>query len=98
MENSELVLFIIKLVLGGIAAFLAILLWSKTRDPAWMAIIGGTIIAYVGVVVDMMTNLGMIVFHGSLVGGIPLLSLIFSVVPTLFYIIGFILIIIRSGK
>ncbi|OJF77055.1 MAG: hypothetical protein BKP49_04145 [Treponema sp. CETP13] len=98
MQNSELILFIIKLVLGGIAAFLAILLWSKTRDPAWMCIIGGTVIAYAGIVVDMMTSLGMISIYGILLGGIPLLTLVFSVVPTIFYIIGFILIILRSNK
>lgn len=98
MQNSELILFIIKLVLGGVAAFLAILLWSKTRDPAWMCIICGTIISYAGVVVDMMTSLGMISIYGIVLGGISLLTLVFSMLPTLFYIAGFILIIIRSNK
>lgn len=96
MQNSELILFIIKLVLGGIAAFLAILLWSKTRDPAWMCIICGTIIAYAGVVVDLMTTMGMIAIKGLEFSGLPLLTVIFAVIPVLFYIAGFLIMIRRT--
>ena len=37
MTQTAVLLFIIKLVLGGILAFLAILVWSKTRLPATMS-------------------------------------------------------------
>ena len=37
--NPQLLLFIIKLVLGGIAAFLAIFVMSKTRDASWMFLV-----------------------------------------------------------
>jgi membrane-bound metal-dependent hydrolase YbcI (DUF457 family) len=98
MENSVLLVFIIKLVLGGIAAFLAILLWSKTRDPAWMCVIAGTIISYAGIVVDMLTSMGMIAIRGLQIADISVFSLIFIILPTLFYIIAFILLINRSEK
>ena len=33
ITESEILLGIVKVVLGGIAAFLAIMLWSRTREP-----------------------------------------------------------------
>jgi len=98
MENSVIVLYIIKLALGGIAAFLSILLWSKTRDAAWMCVIAGTIVAYAGIVVDLLTSMGLIATRGLQIAQISLFSLIFTIVPTLFYIIAFILLILRFRK
>ena len=54
MLEAEILIMIIKLVLGGIAAFLAILVWSKTRDGAWFFLVSGTILGYCGIVFDML--------------------------------------------
>lgn len=96
MMESTLMLYIIKLALGGIAAFLAILLWSKTRDAAWMALVAGVVTQYAGVVYAMLVDLGIVLYGGPLVLGVPLLTMLFSCVPTLFYIIGFILMVFRN--
>ena len=45
-QNALIIFYIVKLVLGGLLAFLAIMLWSKTRDPAWMALVAGAITGY----------------------------------------------------
>ncbi|HZK19295.1 MAG TPA: hypothetical protein VFC68_01075 [Treponemataceae bacterium] len=96
MHNSELVLFITKLVLGGIAAFLAILVWSKTRDSAWICFIGGILFSYVGIIVDMMHSMGMITSQKYKVLDVSLLTLVFTIIPYAFYIAAFLIAICRS--
>ena len=96
MVQSELILYIIKLSLGGIAAFLAIMLWSKTRDAAWMSLVAGTVIHYAGVVYNMLIDFG-VVFRGDIyVLGLSLSSLLFTALPLIFFIIAFILMLHRS--
>lgn len=96
MPETETLIFIIKLVLGGIAAFFAILVWSKTRDGAWFFLVSGTILSYCGIVYDMLKSFGIITKTLYLVLGIPIIDLCFIVVPTLFFIIGFIVMLAKS--
>jgi|WetSurMetagenome_2_1015567.scaffolds.fasta_scaffold99188_3 hypothetical protein len=96
MVQPQLILFIVKLVFGGITAFLAIMLWSKTRDAAWMALVAGAVTSYAGIVYDMMIQLGIIVPDGVAIKGIPLATLLFTVIPSCFFILAFILMLIRS--
>lgn len=95
MVQSEITLIIVKLILGGITAFLAIMLWSKTRDVAWMSLVAGFISAYCGIVYDLMVDLGVILPSGPLIFGLSLSTLVFTVVPFLFFILAFILMLIR---
>lgn len=101
MNQSESILYIIKLVLGGITAFLAIMLWSKTRDIAWVSLIAGTITAYAGVVYDMLARLGIIPNKGIV--GFPLTDssiavFLFTIIPSLFYIVAFFLMLLRTRR
>ena len=96
MTQPEILIYIIKLILGGIAAFLAILVWSKTRDGAWFFLVSGTILSYCSIVYDMLTSFGILTKSFYLVYGIPIIDLCFIVIPTLFFIIGFIIMIAKS--
>ena len=96
MMQSEIILYIIKLVLGGIAAFLAILLWSRTRDSAWMALVAGMVTSYAAIVLEMMSKFGFLSLRGPEIMGLPLIQIIFAAVPTIFFIIGFILMLFRT--
>ena len=96
MAQGDILLSIIKLVLGGISAFCAIMLWSKTRDAAWMSLAAGVVTSYASFVYDMMTVLGIIMPSSVTVAGIPLPTLLFAVVPSCFFIIAFILMIRRN--
>ena len=96
MAQGDILLSIIKLVLGGIAAFGAILLWSKTWDAAWMSLAAGVVTSYASFVYDMMTELGVILPNALTVAGIPLPTLLFAFVPSCFFIIAFILMIRRN--
>ena len=95
-QNALIIFYIVKLVLGGLLAFLAIMLWSKTRDPAWMALVAGAITGYTGLIFNMMLDLGIVTAGKIEFYGIPLSVLIFTVVPSLFFIFAFILMLIRS--
>lgn len=89
--NPQILLFIIKLILGGLAAFLSILIMSKTRNPEWMMMVAGFLSSYVALVYDLLIELGVFAASGLLVFGIPLPALIFAVVPSLFFIAAFII-------
>ncbi|MCQ2613538.1 MAG: hypothetical protein MJ183_08080 [Treponemataceae bacterium] len=89
MAQSEIILHGLKLILGGIAAFVAILLLSRTRDSAWMLVIAGTIVRYVEVVFDLLVDFGLVSEDSFWrILGTPVPRLIFAVVPILFYIAG----------
>ena len=96
--QSEMILQCIKLVLGGIAAFLAIMLWSKTRESAWMALIAGTVTSYAGILYDVLRVFGIAAFQNASleIAGINLITLFFAVVPQLCYVIAFVLALIRK--
>ncbi len=96
MESAEILLYIVKLVLGGILAFLAIMLWSRTRDAAWMSLVAGAVTAYAGLVYEMFVKLGIILESQLRLYGIPVSSLIFTVVPSIFFILAFILMLFRT--
>lgn len=96
MNNGELILFVIKLSLGGIAAFLGIFLWSKTRDSALMTLVAGIVFSYVGTVFEMALRLGIISSGGFPIFGIPIATLIFTIIPSVFFIIAFILLILKN--
>lgn len=100
MPQSELILYVIKLVLGGLAAFSAILLWNRTGEAAWMCIIAAIIINYGGTVYDLLVQMGILSVDKLKLGFLPLTSLIFTVLPPLFFTLGFGIMIsrINSGK
>lgn len=89
--NPQILLFIIKLVLGGIAAFLAIFVMSKTRDASWMFLVAGFLFAYAAIVVDLMIELGIFAADSILIAGMPLISLLSAVIPSVMFITAFII-------
>lgn len=89
--NPDILFFIIQLVTGGIVAFLAILTMSKTRDAAWMSMIIGFIFTYAATVVELLTKLGVLAPTSVLVFEIPLSSLLCALIPSIFFIIAFII-------
>lgn len=100
MTETEIIFFIIKLVLGGIIAFLAIMLWSKTRDFSWMFLVFAAVTGYSAIVFDLLLKLGFVTAKEiSILGNeIPLVQLVLSVLPSLFVIIAFIIMLSKSGR
>ncbi len=95
METAELVGIIVKLGVGALATFFAIVLWSMTRDSAWLFIIMGVILRYGGIMYDTFQLFG-ILTNETLVLGLPLVTLLLTNLPYVFFTVAFIIMIARS--
>ena len=84
-----------RLGVGAIGTFFAILLWSQTRDAAWVLIIVGTLIAYAQVVLSTLADLGIVDGRLLDVSGIPLPQLVLQNLPMLLYTCAFIVMVAR---
>ena len=100
MTETEIILFTIQLLLGGIIAFLAIMLWSRTRDFSWMFLVFAAVTGYSALVFDLLLRLGFVTSRIVILLGneIPLVQLVLAIVPSLFVIISFILMLIKTGR
>lgn len=100
MSEVEIIFFIIKLFLGGVIAFLAIMLWSRTRDFSWMFLVLAAVTGYSSVVFDLLLKLGFVTTREIDVLGnkISLVQLLLTIIPSLFVIIAFILMLIKTGR
>lgn len=96
MLDSNLVLDIIRLSLGAVTAFFAILVWNKTREGAWVCLICACVTRYAGIVWELLEKLGIIVYEGVSLWNIPLPTLLFTVNPSFFIILAFILFLRRK--
>jgi hypothetical protein len=96
MGQGDIVLLVSRLATAAVAAFLAILLWSRTRDIAWMLIVIGAIAGYADLLFELLSRLGLV--DESIVSpwGIPLGRVLFSNLPYLFLIAALSVMIIRK--
>ena len=98
MDLGQAVYVLSRLILGALASFLAIILWSRTRDVAWMLVIIGTITAYLGTIFDIMSQFG-IAGGGSLaIGSLPLMSILLPSLQTVFIIAAFLVMLARKYR
>jgi len=98
MDIGEIILISSRLALGAAASFLAIVLWSKTRDVAWMLMVVATIAAYAETVYSILERFGLAAGARIMVGGVPLASLILPNLPTLLYIVAFAVMVARKVR
>ena len=89
--EPRILLFIIKLIAGGIVAFLAILLMSKKRTAAWSFMVSGFLLTYAALVYELLIELGVLTATKYGLWGIPISTLICVVLPAVCYIIAFII-------
>ncbi|MBN1685593.1 MAG: hypothetical protein JW852_03015 [Spirochaetales bacterium] len=95
METAELVALIVKLGVGALATFFAIVLWSMTRDSAWLFVIMGVILRYGGIMYSTFQFFG-ILTKETLLFGIPIVTLLLTNLPYAFFTVAFIIMIVRS--
>lgn len=98
MDMGEVILVSSRLAFGAIASFLAILLWSKTRDVAWMLMVVATIASYAETVYSILERFGLAAGARIMVGGVPLATLVISNLPTVLYIVAFAVIVARKVR
>lgn len=93
--EPRILLFIIKLITCGIVAFLAILLMSKKRTVAWSFMVSGFLLTYAALVYDLLIELGVLTTTRYGIEGIPLSTVICTLLPALCYITAFIIMLIK---
>ena len=98
MDTGQVVYILCRLVLGALASFLAIMLWSRTRDTAWIFAIIGTIIAYVQTVYSVLNLLG--IGGGNILSGdsVFFISILLTCLPTVFFIGAFAVMVVRKYR
>ncbi|MDR2185205.1 MAG: hypothetical protein LBO80_05990 [Treponema sp.] len=98
MDTGVLIYISSRLILGAAAAFLAIMLWSKTRDVAWMLVVIGIIAAYIETIYSVLDLFGLIGKRFIVIGSIPLMSIILPNLPAVFFIAAFGVMVIRKYR
>ena len=98
MDTGQTVYILSQLILGAVAAFLAIFLWPRIRDAAWMLVIFGAIIAYIETVYSILKIFGIAGQELIIFGSIPLFSLILPSVRMIFFIAAFAIMVYKQSK
>ncbi len=95
MGIEQIILIASRFLLGAVATFLAILVWSRTRDSAWMLIVVGTVAHYGDVVFDALQLLGVVELDQLTISGVAVFPLILTNLPMLFFSAAFLVIVLR---
>lgn len=98
MDSGQITFILSQLILGAIATFLAIMLWSRTRDAAWMLIIIGAITAYIEIVYSILGIFGMDGGNLFLIGSVPIISFVLPLLRMGFFIAAFLIMVIRQFR
>ncbi len=96
MGLGQMIEILTQLGFSAIATFLAILLWSTTRDTAWMFVVLGMIIKFAEVMFSTLEMFGivqteLILLSGVAVGKVALIGL-----PYVLFSIAFAVMVVRN--
>jgi len=98
MDTGQAIYIFSQLILGGAAAFLAILLWPRIREAAWMLVIFGVIIGYIETVYSILKIFGIAGDEYLILGSIPLVSFILPSVRMIFFIVAFAIMVYKQSR
>jgi len=98
MDAGQTIYISSQLILGAVAAFLAILLWPKIRDAAWMLVIFGTIVAYIETVYSVLKIFGIGGEELFIFGTLSLISFILPTIRMIFFITAFAIMIYKQSR
>ncbi|MDR1862762.1 MAG: hypothetical protein LBQ67_02455 [Treponema sp.] len=98
MDLGQVIYIVSRLILGALASFFAIMVWSKIRDAAWMLMVIGAIASYVETVYSILTLMGITGDNIPTIGSMPLVSIILPCLPTVFFIAAFIVMAARKFR
>jgi len=89
------VLTLSRLGVGALGTFFAILLWSQTRDPAWVLVIIGALLSYVEVVFTTLESFGIVASELFNLSGFPVLRIALANLPMALLACAFIVMVAR---
>jgi hypothetical protein len=98
MDSGEIIYISSRLALGALTAFFAIMLWSRTRDAAWMLMVTGTLAAYVETIYSILEKFGITGEAVVTIGSVPLASILLPNLPTVFILSAFLVMVFRTYR
>ena len=98
MDKGQIIFVSSRLLLGSAAAFFAIMLWSKTRDTAWMLMVAGTLAAYIDTVYSILDLFGITGGLSLFIGSVPVLTILLTILRLGFFIAAFLIMVIRKYR
>ncbi len=96
--SLELLALAVRFVVMAIATFLAIVVWSRMRDAAWMLIVVGILAGYADILYSLLVEFGLLPDVSQSSGGAELLAFLFPNLPWIFFSAAFLTIIARRRK
>lgn len=90
LQNPEIFELLVSLIFGAIAAFLAIISWTKTTSLPWILVISGILASYAGLLYRTLRVFGFFTGYEIHVFGSSLGSLLSGNIPNVFFITAFI--------
>lgn len=97
MSLDQMAMILSRLGVGSLVTFLSILLWSKTRDTAWMFVIIGTIVGYGEIVFITLRAFGVVHAELLVIKGVSVFEVVLANLPMLFFAAAFLVMIARRS-
>ncbi len=85
-------------IIAGVAAFLAIVVWVKTRDSSWVFIVLAVLGIYAAVIYKTLLFFGIILSGIYLFNGIDIIQAAFDYVPQLFLVVALLIKAVKNMK
>jgi hypothetical protein len=98
MNFGEIIFISSRLTLGALTAFFAIMLWSRTRDAAWMLMVMSTLAAYVEIVYSILEFFGITEKMTMTIGSVPLASILLPNLSSVFILSAFLVMVFRKYR
>ena len=89
MELTEYVALLIRLGVGALTTFFAILLWSQTRDVSWVLAIVSALVSYAHIILETLERFGILPEEFFYVSGLPVLRVVLANLPMVFLSLAF---------
>ena len=97
MLTEQVLLILVRLAVGSVATFLAILAWSRTRDTAWIFVVIAMILQYGEIVFTTLELFGLARAELIVWAGVPLVEIVLHTLPLLCLAIAFAIVVARRS-
>lgn len=98
MLHPPVLLLASRLLVTALATFLAIAVWSRSRDGAWMLLVVGVLAGYTDILYSLLLQYGLVPADRPALAGQPILPILFVNLPWLFFSAAFIVLLRRRRR
>jgi hypothetical protein len=88
-DNGVVILIAARLFFSALATVFAIVIWSKTRDSAWVLMILGVVSGYAENIYFVLAMLGITESLPLAIDTVPVVAILLSCLPSIFFIAAF---------